>query len=311
MKRLSRAFCPAVSELEGRALQATLAPPPADPPPTHVGFGVSPWMPQVLTQVVSQQSTAATVILSRSTSPEEFPLLHVQVTTDPTSPYVGVNVGAVDQTVTFAPGQLFAALTVPIIPGAPNPGEVDVHLTMTPIDPPPDLDIPVPGLTLKVLGPDRSVSPTIVATNGTPQGIELVFNTSMDPARASNVKNYVVMSSWLEPDTSSLPSFGIGSMGKRVSRSVPLKSAVYDAATNTVTLIPRRRLNYPGPYGQGFHFLTVTQGRRAHAARGPNAGMGATRGLVDLAGLPIHQSSTPPRPLGEFRVSVVGALQPA
>lgn len=310
MKRPSRAFFATVSELEGRALQATLAPPSADPPPTHVGFGVTPWTPQVFPQVVSQQSTAATVILSRSTRPEESPLLHVRVTTDPRSPYVGVNVGAVDQTVTFAPGQLFAALTVPIIPGAPNPGEVDVNLTMTPIDPPPDLDISVPVLTLKILGPDRSVAPTIVATNGTPQGIELVFNTSMDPVQASNVKNYAVMSSWYESD-SNLFSWSWGSLGKRVARSVPLRSAVYHADTNTVTLIPRRRLNYPGPYGQLSHSLIVTQGRRAHTARGPNAGMGAARGLVDLAGRPIQQSFSPPRPLGEFRVSVVGAFRPA
>ena len=54
--------------------------------------------------------------------------LQVEVTTDPSSPYVGVNVGAVDQTVTFADGQSQATLTVPILAGAPNPGEVDVYL---------------------------------------------------------------------------------------------------------------------------------------------------------------------------------------
>jgi len=301
-----------VSELEGRALQATMAPLPADPAPDYVvGFGINRFPPYVFTQVVSQQNSSATVILSRNkpwTRPDELPLLHVQVTTDPTSPYVGVNFGAVDQTVTFAPGRLFAALTVPIIPGAPNEGEVDVNLTMTPIDPPPDLNISVPTLTLKILGPNTSVAPTIVATNGTPQGIELVFSTSMDPAQASNVKNYTVISSGLEPDHDLFPS--MGQFGKTVSRRVPVRSALYDAATNTVTLIPGRRLDYGGPNGQPFHSIFVTQGRRTPAARGPNAGMGAARGLMDLEGHPIHQSSSPPRPLREFRVSVIGTLRP-
>jgi hypothetical protein len=304
-----------MSELEGRSLQATVAPPPADPTPTYVvGFGITQIPPYVSTQVVSQQNSSATVILSRAkswTRAEELPVLNVQVTTDATSPYVGVNVGAVDQTVTFASGQLFAALTVPIIPGAPNPGVVDVNLTMTPIAPPPDLNISVPVSTLKILGSETSTMPTIVATNGTPQGIELVFNTSMDPVQASNVKNYAVISSGYEPDNDLFSALGsMGSIGKRVSRRVPLKSAVYDTTTNTVTLIPRRRLNYPGPYGQSFHSLFVTQGRQTHAARGPNARTGAVLGLVDLAKHPIHQSSSPPMPLGMFRVSVVGALRP-
>lgn len=305
MKRPARAFCPAVSELEGRELQAALAPPPADPIPDYVvGFGTSPFLPYVSTQVVSQQSLGATVILARNknwTSAEDLPLLNVQVTTDPTSPYVGVNVGAVNQTVTFAPGQLFAALTVPIIPGAPNAGSVDVNLTLTPIAPPPDLGISVPVLTLKILGPNMSVTPTIAATNGTPQGIELVFNTSMDPVQASNVKNYAVTASGFEPERELFPA--MGSIGKRVLRSVPLKSAAYNPATNTVTLIPKRPLNYGGPYGQPLRTLIVTQGRRTRTAHG----------LVDLAGHPIHQSSGPsrrPRPLGTFRVTVVGALKP-
>ena len=59
--------------------------------------------------------------------------LKVQVTTDPASPAVGVNVGAVDQTVTFANGQMSTAVTVPILSGAPNPGEVDVNLTISPV----------------------------------------------------------------------------------------------------------------------------------------------------------------------------------
>ena len=88
-------------------------------------------------QVVTQQDGEATVTLSLSQPGTGR--LQVQVTTDPSSPAVGVNVGAVDQTVTFANGQFEAAVTVPILSGAPNPGEVDVNLTISSVDPPPDL----------------------------------------------------------------------------------------------------------------------------------------------------------------------------
>ena len=88
--------------------------------------------PTTPTQVVGQQDGAATVVLTRN---QNIGRLKVQVTTDPSSPAVGVNVGAVDQTVTFANGQMSAAVTVPILAGAPNPGEVDVNLTISSVDP--------------------------------------------------------------------------------------------------------------------------------------------------------------------------------
>ena len=98
-----------------------------------------------VTQVVTQQAGTATVQLSdmSNTGP-----LQVQVKTDP-SPAVGVNVGAVYQTVTFSEGQTVASLSVPILAGAPNPGEVDVTLTATPINAP-AVTSPAP-LVLRIL----------------------------------------------------------------------------------------------------------------------------------------------------------------
>jgi len=318
MKRPVHAFRATVFELETRALQAKLTPtPPAPPPPppppsTHpiyeVRFGGPASSPSnAFTQQVSQNSSVATVILSRSSvsgivdgpSPghglsrvnSSIPPLQVQVTTDPSSPYVGVNVEAVNQTVTFAPGQFVAVLTVPIIAGAPNPGEVDVNLTMTPIDASPsyDLNITVPVGTLRILASDASIPPTIIATKGTPRGVELIFSKPMDPVQASKVSNYSVISQTTQSDMSSHFWPLLPATSRNVSRPVPLKSAEYNAATNTVTLIPRGRF----PYGAGFF---VTQGRPAR----PNAGTGASQGLVDLEGHPIYQTKTP----GKFRVNV-------
>ena len=53
------------------------------------------------------------------------------MTTDPSSPAVGVNVGAGGSDGHVANGQIAAAVTVPILSGAPNPGEVDVNLTIS------------------------------------------------------------------------------------------------------------------------------------------------------------------------------------
>ena len=187
-------------------------------------------------------------------------------------------------------------LTVPIIAGAPNPGEVDVNLTVTPIDPCPsqDLNIVVPVDTLRILASDASIPPAIVATDGTPQGIKLIVNKPMDPAQASNVKNYVVYSQTVQGS-----DFGSPAMSWLETTPVPLKSAEYDTATNTVTLIPRRRLT---PFGG----INVTQGHPAHAAGGPNAGTGAAHGLVDIEGQPIDQTTTP----GKFRLSVSKGYYP-
>jgi hypothetical protein len=287
MKRSLRAFSATVFKLEERALLATLTPPPAPPTSTTEDVGFS-----AVTQEVSQQSSVATVILSRGiatgSGSNYLPFLQVQVTTDSSSPYVGVNVGAVNQTVTFAPNQIDAMLTVPIVAGAPNPGEVDVNLTVTPVDPSPDLNVSAPVDMLRILASDASIPPTIVATVGTPDGIEVIFNKPMDPAQASKVKNYAVSSEGVNFGSSGfIPTFHM------VTTSVRLMSAEYNAATNTVTLIPRRRLTYGAQ-------VTVTQGRPAHAAGGPSAGTGAARGLVDLEGQPINQTTTP----GKFSVSV-------
>jgi len=130
MSRLLRAFHPEALGLEWRQLLA--ARPHIYVPPPAVGFTST--APDGTDQV-SQQSDAATVTLWRANSPGTF---QVRVATTP-SPAVGVNVAAVDQTVTFAKGENNATVTVPIITGAPNPGEVDVELTLNPAQPLTDL----------------------------------------------------------------------------------------------------------------------------------------------------------------------------
>jgi hypothetical protein len=146
--------------------------------------------------VVGQQDGVATVTLERTGSISGR--VQVQVTTDPSSPAVGVNVGAVHQTVPFANGRLEALATVPILSGAPNPGEVDVNLDITPLNDLPRISTSGP-LELRILASDATLPPKIVSTQGTPQGIVLTFNKPMNPVAASDVQNDVSVGRLAQP----------------------------------------------------------------------------------------------------------------
>jgi len=154
---------------------------------------------------------------------------------------------------------------------------------------------------LRILASDASIPPTITADQGTPQGIVLTFSKPMDPARASNVNNYAVRSKRSTGGASGpfgLPIFGYHFSTS--SESVPLRAAVYDPATNSVTLIPTRRLTYAGR-------ITVTQGSGSKKSSRPGHSSDAPLGLTDVEGNPINGDSTP----GKFSVSVTtGNAQP-
>ncbi len=250
------------------------------------------------TQVVGQQDGVATVVLTRN---ENIGRLQVQVTTDASSPAVGVNVGAVDQTVTFAKGQMDAAVTVPLLSGAPNPGEVDVNLTISSVAGSHQIMTTGP-LELRILASDATIPPQIVSTQGKPDGMVLTFNKPMNPAEASNVHNYAVRwtTTHFKYDDLGLlavfygPAWSDGTSSS--SGSAQLRSARYDPATNSVTLIPKRKLTYSGLTG-----ITVTQGHPSQTAGQP-AGQQSNPGpgLTDLEGNPIGGELTP----GKFSVSV-------
>ncbi len=295
-------------ELEGRLLLAALPVPTAvaatqkpvlvQSLPQSLGFvgTPTPGTSQV-TQVVYQQDGTATVTLSES----GYVPMQVEVKTDPSSPAVGVNVGAVDQMVTFPEGQSQATLSVPILAGAPNPGEVDVTLTATPVTVNPPTPVTITGpLVLRILASGPTKPPTITSEQGTPQGIVLTFSKPMDAAAASNVNNYAVLSSYATSSVfgGSLGFYLFGSQDHTFRHSVPLRAAVYDPATNSVTLIPRRRLTYKSQ-------ITVTQGSGSNKSSRPGHPSDAPLGLTDLAGTPINGDSTP----GKFGVSVTREAQ--
>jgi hypothetical protein len=217
--------------------------------------------------VVTQQAGEAYVVLSRIDTAGS---LQVEVTTDSSSPFVGVNVGAVDQTVTFADGQSQAALSVPILAGAPNPGEVDVTLYIKsnalPTGPAPSAT-----LDLRILAEDPTLPPEVVFMEYTTQGFLLRFNKPMNPAGASDVNNYTVNYS----------SYGY-------VKSVKIRTAQYDPATQSVTLIPKRPNSI---FGGLFTSLTQVHTARTSVRRGHRSNVAGS--LTDLLGNPIDASTTP------------------
>jgi hypothetical protein len=232
-------------------------------------------------QAITQQVGEATVTLSRSDSVGS---LRVEVTTAP-SPYVGVNVGAVDQTVTFADGQRQATVTVPIISGAPNPGEVDVYLHARIIDPAPAVPPPLDVLDLRIVASDPTAPPKVVSIVATSQEIALSFNKPMNPAGASNMKNYAayVVDTHLPGTLAQL----LGKSSSVSANSWPLKSAEYDPTTQTVTLIPKQR-------NPNIGFLaTATQLHRVRTSVRARHQSSAAPGLTDLQGHPINADTTP------------------
>jgi hypothetical protein len=226
--------------------------------------------------------------------------LQVQVTTDPSSPAVGVNVGAVNKTVTFARGQMDAGLTVPILSGAPNPGEVDVNLTITSVDGSRPITTTGP-LELRILASDATIPLQIVSTQGKPHGIVLTFNKPMDPVEASDVKNYAVRWETTHFKFDDLGLFALAwgpawSDGTTSSSGfVRLKSAQYDPANNSVTLIPKQKLTYSGRTS-----INVTQGHPAKISGRPEQQPDLGQGPTDLEGNPIGGKFTP----GKFSASI-------
>jgi hypothetical protein len=315
MDRPPRALRPAAVPLEGRILLAQMTVPTTTTTASIVpsGGGDSVYFlggsaSETAVQQVAQQVGAATVWLQRSESKDTA---QVQVTTDPSSPAVGVNLPAVNQTVTFAPGQSIAALTVPLNANAANPGEVDVNLTATPISPSTNFTVDGP-VELQILAPAATTPPRIIGVIGTSAGIELVFSKPMNPAQASNVHNYTVSEFYTKPSDNPFSAQSIFESilpiapgdGKtlKLTKSVPLRSASYDPADFTVTLVPKRRLS-----PMVMRTIVVTQGTQAKTSAPHRHGSSSlAQGLTDLEGNAINQNGSP----GKFRIPVNSGYTP-
>ena len=203
-------------------------------------------------------------------------------------------------------------MTIPTNAGAPNPGEVDVNLTITPIDPPPGAAVQGGPLELRIMAPDATTPPRIIGVAGTPDGIQLMFSKPMNPVQASNVHNYAVRETltttsgtddFLASAVGILArdgSFGGGVSTSKSTMSVPLRSANYDPADFTVTLIPKRKLPALGSESGDLPSFVVTPGSPAKTSAPLRHRSSSAQGLTDLDGNAINQGNKP----GKFRIVV-------
>jgi hypothetical protein len=163
---------------------------------------------------------------------------------------------------------------------------VDVYLKANIIDPAPAVPPPIDVLDLRIVASDPTLPPKVVSIVATSQEIELSFNKPMNPAGASNVKNYAV---YVEGDTHAPSTLG-GLLGKSYSFSVTswlLKSAQYDPTSQTVTLIPRHQnLSID-------MFTGATQLQRVRTSGNGKHQSKAAPGLIDVQGNPINADTTP------------------
>jgi hypothetical protein len=316
MDRPPRACRPAALPLEGRILLASAprgphAPSPLPTPPTPIARSVSffgaPSSAAIAEQTVPQGGQATVTLRTNATGTQQF-----QVATDPSSPAVGVNLQAFNQTV-IANNLGSATLTIPTTAGAPNPGEVDVDLAITPIDPPPGFSVQGP-LELRIVAPDATTPPSIIGVAGTSNGIVLAFNKPMNPVQASNVNNYKVGKrntlstgeNFFRGLASIFDPLLLNTAGASIStRTVPLRAAEYDPANYTVTLIPKRPLTYK-EYGVAPGSITVSQGSPTKTSGPGRGGSSSAQGLTDLEGNAIDQNGKP----GKFRIDVYSGNTP-
>lgn len=151
----------------------------------------------------------------------------------------GVDYQPVSMTVTFGPGQTTQTVGIPILPAA-GTGTKIVHMTIDPSSTTPQGS----AAYLSILhGPDRTsphvVSTSLLTSRGLVTGFQITFSEPMDPGQVQDVNNYVVS----DPRTTHR------ARGSNIATSpgITLKSASYDASTNTVTLVPAGRVR-KAPY---------------------------------------------------------------
>ncbi len=287
MPRTNRQFTPQSFDLEGRQLlTAGPSSSPIDGPPVQF---VNPTSSKELfpVQIATQNAGSATVWLSRQNTVGS---IQVQVTNDPNSLGVGANVGVVNQTVTFADGQSLASVNVPIIPGAQNPGEVDVMLQIKPVTPPPAnpyMMYALP-LNLRVVASDPTAAPKVVSEFLTDQGFVATFNKPMDPAGASNVSNYTVNLVNIDHHTvGGMIGWLVGARSTSVSaNSLRIKSAQYDSATQSV-IVTFKHSHYGGSWLTSFDEVHPKK-----AAIHPRHKRDTGPGVTDTQGNSVNAATT-------------------
>ena len=243
---------PGVENLEGRLALAASALSGASLNFRPVGEGL-----------YSQQSQTADIKLSLQQSGPRREAIPVCVTTvdgpNGGTAIVGKQYLPINETLTFQPGETTKTISVPIVTGAENPGQVTVALQATALT----SDAPTAAIKITLdkradmAGP-RITRSRLIVNSGQVEGITLTFSELMDRRTVERKANYTVWDYSHKPTVGDWFSTILTSGKKNAFQPIPvaLKAALYDEMSKTVTLVPRRRLLVNGQYD-------VTSGFRA------------------------------------------------
>ena len=225
--------------------------------------------------VFSRQAGEATIVIERSSRRGEA---KVEVSTQPpdgagpiANPAVpGQQFLPIDQTVTFAPGQTRATVTIPLVPGEDGPDTATLPIAIQPEHG--RGRVYLQSITLvnraDVTGP-RVVSASLIGRGDKIAGARLTFSEPMDPVSVSDPRAFSLtddhqfgLSDWL-----AYASFQSNEQG-----NLRFRQANYDPATNTLTLMLGHPVENQGRYrliggGRGVSRSRVGSPTDAHGNR--------------------------------------------
>jgi hypothetical protein len=201
---------------------------------------------------ISQQSSQLDVTLVRAAASARksltvnFSATSGSVTAISTAPdTTGQPFTPVNATVTFPAGQTTENVVVPINSQAANSGLVPIQLTAS------STGRQARGNTATVYLASSlaAIPPSITGVQRVAGGIAVTFSKPMAPATALDVHNYSVKFSPNQKfSLGNLYGVGLVQALDTSKKTIPLRRATYDSATNTVTLIPNEGLGPNGSY---------------------------------------------------------------
>ena len=144
------------------------------------------------------------------------------------------------------------------------------------------------------LAKDQSaVPPSITAVQRVAGGIAVTFSQPMDPATVTNIHNYAVkFASNQQFSLEDLTGFGLVQTLSNSKAVIGLRRVTYDAATDTVTLVPNEQLGSLGSYTISNAPSLLTKRNRPHKATGVYRGCRASRSRKAIARLASFRSGS-------------------
>ena len=165
----------------------------------------------------------------------------------------------VNESVSFAAGQATTNVVVPINSAAPNPGLVPIALSVGA----PSRLVRGSDTTVYLASSPDAVPPSITGVHVVRRGIVLAFSKPMAPASVENIRNYAVKYSPSQQfSLADLEGVGLIQTLANTSQKITLRRAIYNPATDTVTLIPK--VSWPSTGGLEISSPSTLNSRRAN-----------------------------------------------